>query len=32
MDFSEQQLLSGLTSPFAIDPHRLRVAFQLRQG
>ncbi len=31
-DFSEQQLLSGLTSPFAIDPVNLRVAFQLRPG
>jgi hypothetical protein len=31
-DFAEEQLLSGLTSPFAIDPTRLRVAFQLRPG
>jgi hypothetical protein len=31
-DFSERQLLSGLTSPFAIDPRALRVAFQLRPG
>ena len=31
-DFSEQELMAGLTSPFAIDPARLRVAFQLRPG
>lgn len=31
-DFSESQLMSGLTSPFAIDPDKLRVAFQLRPG
>lgn len=31
-DFSEAHLTSGLTSPFAIDPRELRVAFQLRPG
>lgn len=31
-DFSEAQQWAGLTSPFAIDPVKLRVAFQLRPG
>jgi hypothetical protein len=31
-DFREEQLPAGLTSPFAIDVGRARVAFQLRTG
>jgi hypothetical protein len=31
-DFREDMLLAGTTSPFAIDPGRRRVAFQLRPG
>jgi hypothetical protein len=31
-DFREETLRAGLTSPFAIDPAKMRVAFQLRSG
>lgn len=31
-DFREDMLTGGTTSPFAIDPERRRVAFQLRPG
>ncbi len=31
-DFREDMLLAGTTSPFAVDPQRRRVAFQLRPG
>lgn len=31
-DFHEQFLPAGTTSPFAVDPHTLRVVFQLRPG
>jgi hypothetical protein len=31
-DFRDESAPAGLTSPFAIDPARMRVAFQLRSG